>query len=164
MTNRAELDERGRSVVQAKIGDPKECLRTLSTAVAKRAYEIYERRGRGPGRECEDWRLAEKEVLRTLSCCGILDSKDQIDISLCCSALGLNSIEKVELCVEPHRLLFIGKKGSTSRGKEGVTVYRVLPLEEEVDPSTVHLIQNGGLLEIKIQKVHKELGALNRAA
>jgi len=32
--------------------------------VARRAYELYEARGREPGRELEDWLHAEQEVNR----------------------------------------------------------------------------------------------------
>lgn len=35
-------------------------------SVSLRAYEIYERRGRGPGCELEDWLQAENEILTPL--------------------------------------------------------------------------------------------------
>lgn len=34
----------------------------LESAIRLRAYEIYEERGREPGRECEDWFRAEREI------------------------------------------------------------------------------------------------------
>jgi hypothetical protein len=163
MAGQPEPFKPGRSVIKMKIGNPLECRQAISAAIAKRAYEIYQRRGRGPGRECEDWRLAEQEVLRTLSCCGIVDSKDQMDISVLSSALSSNAIEKIEICVEPHRVIFIGKTTSASH-KEGRAVYRVLPLKEEVDPLTVSLTQKGCLFEIKLRKVRKELDSQKRAA
>jgi hypothetical protein len=35
--------------------------------IAARAYEIYQLRGGEPGREAEDWLLAEREILAALS-------------------------------------------------------------------------------------------------
>jgi hypothetical protein len=163
MSERSGPVELGKSVLTVKVAEPQECRQAIRAAIAKKAYEIYQRRGRGPGRECDDWRRAEQEVLRTLSCCGIVDSKDQMDISVLSSALSSNAIEKIEICVEPHRVIFIGKTTSASH-KEGTTVYRVLPLKEEVDPLTVSLTQKGCLFEIKLRKVRKELDSQKRAA
>lgn len=36
---------------------------TLEEEIRRRAYELYERRGRTPGRESEDWLVAEQEVV-----------------------------------------------------------------------------------------------------
>lgn len=154
------------SRIKVKIGDSQACHQAISAAIAKRAYEIYQRRGCGPGRDREDWQLAEKEVLRTLSCCGILDSKNEIVISMFCSALGFEDIEEIEVCVESHRLILVGKKGSGSTSEEDTTIYRVLPLTEEVDPSSakVWLKQRDSLLEIEVRKHCEEALGRTRAA
>lgn len=34
----------------------------LETLIRKRAYEIFEARGRVPGHEVDDWRQAEREI------------------------------------------------------------------------------------------------------
>lgn len=34
----------------------------LETEIRRRAYELYERRGRTPGHESEDWLVAEQEI------------------------------------------------------------------------------------------------------
>jgi len=36
---------------------------TLESEIRVRAYELYERRGREPGHESEDWFVAEREVI-----------------------------------------------------------------------------------------------------
>jgi hypothetical protein len=41
--------------VRAKIGNAADCRRAISAAIAKRAYEIYERQGRRRGRDQENW-------------------------------------------------------------------------------------------------------------
>ena len=42
------------------------CLQGL---IQKRAYELYEARGGGPGREIEDWLQAETEIKHHLNIC-----------------------------------------------------------------------------------------------
>jgi hypothetical protein len=39
----------------------------LTGVIAQRAYELYQRRGGHPGRECEDWLEAEREILSAFS-------------------------------------------------------------------------------------------------
>jgi hypothetical protein len=36
--------------------------RLSSAAIARRAYELYEKRGRQDGRDIDDWLLAEREL------------------------------------------------------------------------------------------------------
>ena len=36
----------------------------LTPQIAKRAYELYEQRGRGEGRADQDWLEAEREILK----------------------------------------------------------------------------------------------------
>jgi hypothetical protein len=43
-------------------GEPKQVDRA---AVARRAYQLYEQRGRGHGRDWEDWFQAERDLRRT---------------------------------------------------------------------------------------------------
>jgi hypothetical protein len=86
--------------VVAKIGDAADCRKSISAATAKRAYQIYQSQGRRPGRDQENWRLAENGVLQPL-CCGILQSKDEVMILLFCSAMGAKDIREIEVVVEP---------------------------------------------------------------
>jgi hypothetical protein len=56
------------------------------------------------------------------------------------------------VCVEPHRLVIAGKKRPLSESEEGSTTYRVLPLQEGFDPSSMKLKQHGPLIEIELHK------------
>jgi Protein of unknown function (DUF2934) len=152
-------------LIDAKIGNTVECRRAISATIAKRAYEIYERQGRRRGRDQENWRLAEAEILQPLNC-GILESKDEFIVSLFCSAVGTKDNRELEIVVEPHRLILVGKKQSGSESREDACVYRVLPLKQECDPSSVKLRRNGSLLEIAINKmgISKRANAIQRAA
>jgi hypothetical protein len=152
-------------IAKVKFGNTEDCLKTVSAAIAKRAYEIYERQGRRPGCDRENWLLAEREILPPL-CCGILESKDEVIVSLSCSALGAKDLEEIEACVEPHRLILVGKKGPGSGSAKDASVYRVLHLAEEFDPSSAKVRQQGSLLDIEIRKsgVNKNSTASKRAA
>jgi hypothetical protein len=39
----------------------------LEGEIRARAYELYEKRGRTPGHECDDWAIAEREVMARYS-------------------------------------------------------------------------------------------------
>lgn len=156
---------RERHVANVKIGDTSECLEAISAAITKRAYEISQRARLVPGSDRENLRLAENEILQPI-CCGLLESKEGVTVSMFCSAIGPKDIEEVEVCVEPHRLILAGKKRTSSGSAQAASVYRVLPLADEFDPSSVEpvLKQHGSLLEIKIHKVGKKSLIENRAA
>jgi hypothetical protein len=158
-------NHRGRRTANVKIGNTAARLKEISAAIAKRAYEIYERQGRRSGCDRENWLLAEREILQPL-CCGVLESEDRIIISLFCSALGTDEVEEIELCIEPHRLIIAGKKGPSAVLDKDDRVYRVLPLAEEFDLSSVKLRQHGPQLEIEIRKskVSKNSTVAERAA
>lgn len=74
MTNKPLTAESGEApATNVRIGDATECRKAISNAVAKRAYEIYERSRRQPGCDRKNWSLAESEILKPLSC-GVLKS------------------------------------------------------------------------------------------
>lgn len=161
MTGQLEVIVPGRSnLIPARIGNASDCRKGISEAVSKRAYEIYQRQGCRPGHDQENWWLAENQILQPL-CCGVLESKDRVNISMLCSALGTKDIEEIEVCVEPHRLIVVGKKRSDdSDSRKCDKIYRVLLLTEEFDPSSVKMTQHGALLEIEIAK--SRLNRLNQ--
>lgn len=131
-----------------KIGNATECSKSILDAVAKRAYEIYERSGCQPGSDRKNWFLAESEIIKPLNC-GLLKSKEGITVSICRSSLHANDID---VCVEPHRLIVMARNDSNSM--IGPTaVYRVLPLADEIEPSSLKLRAHGRLLEIKLSRV-----------
>ncbi len=152
-------------LVIVKIVDAAQCLREISAALARRAYEIYRSRGGNAGHELEDWQLAEKEILQPL-CCGMLESKDGVTVSAFCSSCGAKDLEEIEVCVEPHRLILVGTRRSPHGSGENIKVYRVLTLEEETDPSStdVTMAQHGALLEVHIRKLHKQSLTESKAA
>ena len=150
-----------------KIGDTPQCLEGISSAIAKRAYEIYLRRGSIPGHEREDWQLAEKEVLQPVCACAILESKDATKISMTPSAFGENGgdIAEIEICAEPTRLVLKANTGAPGR-PPGTVVYRVLSFAQEFDPASISLLlkQHGCFFEIEIHKARKAAPTCRQAA
>ena len=162
MVDEQQDKPREKHPMNVTIREAADCLTEISTAIAKRAYEI---RPGGCARDGENWRLAESEVLQPLSC-GVLKSGDKVEISLFRSALGTNGVDEVEVCVEPHRLIIAGKKRSSSELEQSAVIYRVLSLLDEIDPSSVRLRQQGPLVEIEMRKPDpaKVCTIANRAA
>lgn len=161
----ASASAREQPRVNVKIGNTADCLKAISTAITKKAYEIYRMRGGTPGHEREDWQLAEKEVLRPTCCCGILESKDGSVISMLPSALGVAGISDIEFCAEPRRLLIKAKRAAAPES-ENATVYRVLPLRREFDASSLKLRpkEHGSLIEIEMRESRRKARPNRRAA
>jgi Protein of unknown function (DUF2934) len=149
MSIRASATIREGHLVKAKIGNAADCRKAISDAIERRAYEIYQHQGCRPGQDRHHWRLAESEIVQPLSC-GVSESSDDINISAFSSVLGTKDIDEIEVCVEPHYLMLVGKKQSVFG--EDVGAVRVLPLKDEFDPSSVKLRQNGPCVESEIRR------------
>jgi hypothetical protein len=135
--------------------NPSELTRRIHEAVALRAFQIYKSRGCVPGQELEDWRHAEREVVKLLSC-GFLGLDDKISVDTDASIFQEGEIE---ICVEPRRMTVCGKervpKGeSTPRVGETASrdefVFYVLDLPIDIDPLQVGATFNGCCLEIDL--------------
>lgn len=59
---------RGGQEVQVTVMDANEQTRRTQAAITPGAYEIFESRGSASWNELEDWRKAESELVRPLSC------------------------------------------------------------------------------------------------
>lgn len=75
--------------------------------IARRAYELFERRGRAPGFDVDDWRWAESEVLYPCR----HDLKDLPDAILLKAELpGSFTADELEVSIEPRRLMVSGER------------------------------------------------------
>ncbi|HEU5260455.1 MAG TPA: Hsp20 family protein [Gemmatimonadales bacterium] len=165
------MKEQSTAVEQARQAPP---LRLVSTeqmfdrmketfdAIARRAFDIFERNGRRFGRDLDDWFQAEAEVLHPL----------HLEISEAEGALTVRAeipgfTEKdIQVNVEPRRLTISGKRESTEERKTGKTVYsercsneifRAVELPAEVDTAAgiIKAIYDRGMLTITLPKVKK---------
>ncbi|MGC2737854.1 MAG: DUF2934 domain-containing protein [Candidatus Acidiferrales bacterium] len=151
MKNSQENAILGEHGVHVEIANAADYRKAISAAVKKRAYEIYQRHGSRPGQDQENWHQAECEILVPLTC-GILRSEDGYVVELHLGALAALNLEKIVVCVEPHRLLVVGKKRLAAPSGEDPYVYRFHALKNECDPNSPKLRQHGALLEIELRK------------
>jgi HSP20 family molecular chaperone IbpA len=137
--------------------NPSEQTQRMRDAVGRRAYQLYQNRGFRPGQELQDWRRAEWEVVKPLSC-GFLTQDAKISLN---SDASFFQEGEIEICVEPRRLAVCGREDA--RKKETIPgsdpslaysdfVFRVLDLPAEIDPSQVTARFNGRVLEIELPR------------
>ncbi|MBZ5690167.1 MAG: DUF2934 domain-containing protein [Acidobacteriia bacterium] len=115
----------------------------LQLAIARRAHELFEARGREHGRDLEDWLRAESELLCPVSI-AMSESKDRVSVRA--NVAGFDQSE-IEVSVEPSRVMVLGKKTRSTRTTEpGTTeprgshpdqILEVIDLATEVIPERV---------------------------
>jgi HSP20 family protein len=126
-------------------------------AIARRAFEIFEGNGRGPGHELDDWLRAESELLHPMHL-ELTDSASNLTVR---AEVPGFSAKELEINVEPRRLTVSGKRETKEETKKGKTVYselcanellRVVELPAEVDTSKVNATLKDGVLNIEMAK------------
>ena len=90
-----------------------------SQAIAQRAYEIFEGRGRRFGHDLEDWFKAEMELLHQVPV-SIAESPDSLEVKA--EVPGFTE-EEIQISVEPRRLTIAGKREANKEEKKGKAVY-----------------------------------------
>jgi HSP20 family protein len=137
-----------------------ERVRELSNAVAHRAFELFNGRGRTDGHDLEDWFRAESELLHPVH----LDLAESADAFTVHAEVPGFSAKELEVGVEPHRLTISGKResseehtGKTMIYKEQCSnqIYRAVDLPAEVDTSKVTATLKHGVLELSMPKAAK---------
>ena len=131
--------------------------------IARRAYELFEERGREPGHEQQDWLLAESKLLIPLSI-EMVETSKQLRVT----AEVADFTEKdIQVSVEPRRLLIGGKKTqSTEPDGEGaepseyssMMFFRALDLPATVDTKNVKASLKDGVLKVTLQKAAETEG------
>lgn len=133
--------------VQVKIGDPRDCWRTLAASIAKQANGIYLRRAE-TGEEGLDVRqLAQLQVEKPL-CCGLLRLTGGWLISFYSGGLASG---KIEIFAEPQRLIVIGRNSPTGGAGAKFPVIRVLKLPNEIDPQSVNVKCQGPIIDVELR-------------
>jgi HSP20 family molecular chaperone IbpA len=129
-------------------------------AIARRAFEVFERRGRADGHDLEDWLTAESELLHPLH----VDIAE-IDQSVMVRAEVPGFTAKdLEVSLEPHRLIIVGRRTSNDEYKTKEILYsehcsneifRSIDLPADVDSSKVTATLKDGVLELVMPRVDK---------
>jgi HSP20 family protein len=133
--------------------------------VMKRAYELFEQRGRSDGHALEDWLTAESELLQPVP----VEIEDrEKELVLRADVPGFKA-EELNVAVEPSRILISGKSESKKEQKEkGKVVYseqrsseisRSLALPAEVLPDQANAVLKDGRLEVMLPKAQTKKSA-----
>jgi len=120
-------------------------------AIAHRAYELFESRGREPGHDLEDWLRAESELLQPVS---VSMSESAGRINLRADVAGFHETE-LKVSVEPHRITILGQKEMKAEGIERTSsrpqqILEVVDLATQVAPERAVVKLQGGVLEFEL--------------
>ena len=137
--------------------DRREVDQTIHDAIAKRAFQIFESRGRTAGREQQDWILAESKVVRPIWC-GVLDTEEAVEVSVDLSPFELRT--GIEIVTEPRRVIISGVERSPNghdrrTSKRGLPsqIFGIVKLPAKVDATKIESDLKGHILQIRISKV-----------
>jgi HSP20 family molecular chaperone IbpA len=138
----------------------------------RRAYELFEGRGREHGHDLDDWLHAESEMLSPLP----------VEISEADGELMVRAEvppgfrdKDIEVRVQPHRVMISGKREQVHDQRKRKTIYsdrrsneifRLIDLSEEIDPGRVRATWHDGALEVELPKAHpsRRIPVATRAA
>jgi HSP20 family protein len=132
-------------------------MKEVSEAIAKQAYEFFEKRGREFGRDIDDWLHAELELLRPVPF-EIVELEGELKVRA--EVPGFTA-KDIQVSVEPHRVIISGKlERTTDRQSEGTEsaevrsdeIFRTLELPTEIDPSKATAILKDGVLNLTLAK------------
>ena len=123
----------------------------IADAVARRAYDTYERRGRVDGHHDEDWRQAEADLVFPLAVT-VSDAGPCLTVEA--AVPGFDACD-VEVCVEPRRVTIAGQRRSSEAiGAEcGKRMYRAVELPEDVVTCDVIAAVEDGVVAVRLRKV-----------
>ena len=132
----------------------------LHGVIARRAFDIFESRGRSMGHDQEDWFRAESELLQRIPV-NVTESNGEYIVR--CEAPGFDS-QDLEVIVEPLRIAISGNREAKKDEKNGEMIrsesragriFQVLDLASMVDPSKVSAALKDGVLIIDLSKAEK---------
>ena len=133
-------------------------MQPVQLAIARRAFELFEKRGREHGHDWEDWFKAESEFLCPVS---IVTSESEDRVSIRANVLGFAE-DELQVSVEPKRVAIVGKRHATTpqvekRQIERLDLYpdqilRLIDLTTEVDPEAAVIELQAGMLKFELPK------------
>jgi len=131
----------------------------ISSAIAHRAYELFEARNSENGHDWEDWFRAESELLTPVPM-KVIETGG--DLQVRAEVPGFTD-KDIEVRIEPRRLIICGKKQQTSELNRGEAlgrveksheIFRALDLPHEIDPEKVTATLNRTVLEVILPNAH----------
>ena len=126
-------------------------------ALARRAYEIFESKGRRAGRDLEDWLRAETDLLHPA----------RVEIATTPRGLRLRAevggflASELRVSIEPRRVTIVGERRESRARTSGTTVYserrserilRFVDLPVAVDPGRATAALKAGVCELSLPR------------
>src|ERR1044072_3573761 len=125
--------------------------------IARRAYELFDGRGREDGHDQEDWMRAESELLLPVSI-EMVETNDKLQVST--EVTGFSE-KDISISVEPRRLFISGRKeqsvnpdGASEEQIEqrSMMFFRALDLPVKIDAENAKASFKNGVLKISLPK------------
>jgi HSP20 family protein len=155
MTERSTATQTALEPTQVKIVEPRtlrERFNKLSEQISRRAYEIFEGRGKTFGQDLEDWFKAESEILPPVQL-RMAETDDAVTVE---AEVPGFSAKDLEVSLEPWRLTISGNKETKEEQEQcSEQLLRVIDLPLEIDSAKATATLKNGLLEINLPKAAK---------
>jgi HSP20 family protein len=145
-------------------------MQEVQLAIARRAYELFEVRGREHSHDWEDWFRAESELLRPVSV-SISESEDRISVRANVFGFGENELR---VGIEPRHITILGKKEISATESEGGKVdyldwypdqiLQFIDLSTEVMPESSVIELQAGILKFELPKAARHKVEIAAAA
>lgn len=141
----------------------------LMDKLEKRAYELFEWRGREDGRDLDDWFTAEKELFKWVP----LEIEEKENRLIVRAEVPGFKADELEISLEPAVLTIKGTQKHETEKKEKKSLYseisekeifRRIALPVNVLPDDAEATLNGGILEIAVRKAAEAKKILVAAA
>ena len=132
-------------------------MNAITDEIRRRAFSLFERRGRTMGWDLEDWLQAEREVVWSPAS-ELIENKDDFRARL--SLPGFDA-KDLEVTATPNALVVRAESTHTHEGKEGDVrfcefsgkkMFRHLDLPSEIDVDKVTASLDKGILEVAAPK------------
>lgn len=131
----------------------------IEKAIANRAYEFFERRGKKDGNDLDDWFLAESQLLRSLP----MEMKEAEGVVTVKAEVPGFTADQIKISVEDSKLIISGKSEKTEEKKEGDKVVfseihsnqflKELSLPTKVDIAKADATLKNGVLLLTLPKL-----------
>jgi HSP20 family protein len=135
---------------------PFDQMNALSESIARRAFEIFQNRGRMEGGDLDDWYRAEAELFHTAHV-HLYESDDSLAVSA--EVPGFTA-EELWISLEPSRLTITGRRATNHKSMRRVLycdacadrIFRSMGLPVEIDPQNATAALRNGMLELALPK------------
>jgi HSP20 family protein len=125
--------------------------------VARRAYDLFEQRGREHGAHDDDWFRAEAELLHPVS----VDVSDEGEALVLRAEVEGFTAGDIEVGLEPHRITLVGSREAKRVRRKGAVLaaevrasqfFRMVDLPAEVQAAGAEAAVKDGVLELVLRK------------